>query len=80
MTKEEEKVIQEAFNLTDAIVAGDYDMPGPMTLAINLLQDAVHELAMKRKISVKDGCSQDFLETKAKWIKDVQEKLLSEIT
>ena len=75
MTKNEENVIQWAFNLTVAIVAGDYHLPSPMSRAINEVQDAVWDLAKERGITIDDGCSEEFKEFKDKFWKDVIEKL-----
>lgn len=61
LTDKEEKVIQSAFNLADSIVAGDYHLPNPMCRAINEIQDAVHELANERGISIAEGCSEEYL-------------------
>jgi len=76
MTEKEENVVQWAFNLAASVVAGDYNLPRPMTLAINGLQDAVWELAREHKMSdVRAGCSKEFLaETDAYW-DEVQEML-----
>ena len=61
LTETEENVIAWAFNLAKSIVAGDYHLPMPMNYAINHLQDAVHELARKRGITVEEGCTEEFL-------------------
>ena len=61
LTKEEREVIQRAFNLAHSVVPGDYKLPSPMCLAINGLQDAVHDLAKCRGTTVEEGCSQDYL-------------------
>lgn len=61
LTENEKKVIDWAFNLTHSIVAGDYHLPKPMCYSLNNLQDAVHDLAKERGISIKDGCSKDYL-------------------
>jgi hypothetical protein len=75
MTKNEENVIQWAFNLTMSIVAGDYHLPKPMNVAINNLQDAVWDLAKERGISVEDGCTAEFGKFKDEFWKDLKEKL-----
>ena len=61
LTDKEKAVIQWAFNLAHSIVAGDYKLPKPMCYAINNLQDAVHDLAKERGMSIKDGCSKEYL-------------------
>lgn len=76
MTDKEKAVIQWAFNLTDAIVAGDYRMPEPMNVAINSLQDAVFELATERGMhNPKEGCSKEFLEREEKFWHDVENSI-----
>lgn len=76
MTEAEENVIQWACNLAEAIVAGDYKLPAPMCRAINELQDAVHDMAWERGWkTIKDGCSQEFLEYSAKYWSDLEAKL-----
>lgn len=61
LTQKEQNVLTWAFNLAQSIVAGDYKLPKPMNYAINNLQDAVHDLAEARGITVEDGCSSDYL-------------------
>lgn len=61
LTDKEKAVIEWAFNLAHSIVAGDYKLPKPMNYAINNLQDAVHDLAKERGMSIKDGCSKEYL-------------------
>lgn len=76
MTRAEENVIQQACNLAEAVVAGDYKLPAPMCLAINELQDAVHAMANERGWqSLRDGCSQEFLEYSAKYWKDLEDRI-----
>ena len=61
LTDKEKAVIQWAFNMAHSIVAGDYKLPKPMCYAMNNLQDAVHDLANERGVSIKDGCSKEYL-------------------
>ena len=61
LTDKEVAVIQWAFNMAHSIVAGDYKLPKPMCYAMNNLQDAVHDLANERGVSIKDGCSKEYL-------------------
>ena len=61
LTENEQNVLTWAFNLAHSIVAGDYNLPKPMCYAINNLQDAVHDLANERGVSIKDGCSKEYL-------------------
>jgi len=61
LTDKETKVIEWAFNFAHSIVAGDYHLPQPMNFTMNSLQDAVWDLAAKRGISIKDGCSKEYL-------------------
>lgn len=61
LTQNEQNVLTWAFNLAHSIVAGDYNLPKPMCYAINNLQDAVHDLANERGVSIKDGCSKEYL-------------------
>lgn len=75
MTDKEREVIEQAFNLAHSIVAGDYKLPRPMCVAINSLQDAVHELATERNCSVADGCSKVFLDIESEYWKELEEKL-----
>ena len=75
LTKNEKKVIAWAFNVAHSIVAGDYHLPQPMNYAINNLQDAVHELAHDRGISVKEGCSDEYLGFSEGYRRGVVEKI-----
>ena len=75
MTEKEKAVIEQAFNLAHSIVPGDYRLPRPMNVAINSLQDAVHDLASERSCSIADGCSKAFLGIEAEYWKEVEEKL-----
>jgi len=77
LTDCEKKVIQWAFNVTHSITVGDYRLPRPMICALNNLQDAVHELANERKISIMDGCSKDFLQQKEDYLADAHMKLIN---
>ena len=61
LTENERNVLTWAFNVAHSIVAGDYKLPKPMCYAINNLQDAVHDLAKERGVSIKDGCSKEYL-------------------
>ena len=61
LTENEQNVLTWAFNLTHSIVAGDYKLPKPMCYALNRLQDVVYDLADERGISIKEGCSKDYL-------------------
>ena len=61
LTENEQNVLTWAFNLAHSIVAGDYKLPKPMCYAINNLQDAVHDLAKERGVSIEDGCSKEYL-------------------
>lgn len=72
MTKAEENVIQKAFNMTDAIVAGSYDIPKPMVYALNQLQDSVYDLLNERNIGIKDCISPDYKEFRDKYWKKVE--------
>lgn len=76
MTRNEKNVITWAFNLAHAVTAGESNMPRPMIYSINKLQDAVHELAEERGISVADGCSRKFLEYDKKFWEDVKAKIM----
>lgn len=75
MTKAEENVIQKAFNMTDAIVAGSYDIPKPMVYALNQLQDSVYDLLNERDAKLKDCISSDFKEFSDKYWKKVDDRL-----
>ena len=69
MTKAEENVVQQAYHLVEAIVAGTYGLPRPMNITVNSLQDAVWDLVKERGWqSPKDGCSYEFLEEKKKYL------------
>ena len=61
LTENERNVLTWAFNVAHSIVAGDYKLPKPMCYAMNNLQDAVHDLANERGVSIKDGCSKEYL-------------------
>lgn len=61
LTENEQNVLTWAFNMAHSIVAGDYKLPKPMCYAINRLQDAVHDLAKERGVSIKDCCSKEYL-------------------
>lgn len=75
LTENEQNVLTWAFNLTHSIVAGNYNLPKPMIYSINNLQDAVHVLARERGVSVKDGCSKDYLGFNEGYWKGVKEQL-----
>jgi hypothetical protein len=75
LTENEQNVLTWAFNLTHSIVAGDYRLPKPMCYAINNLQDAVHDLAKERDISIKDGCTKEYLAFHEDYWAAVGEKL-----
>ena len=75
MTNSEENVIQWAFNFAHSVVAGDYKLPSPMCLAINNLQDAVHDLAAKRGITIEEGCSKEYLGFHRGYWEGVEDKL-----
>lgn len=75
LTKNEQNVLTWAFNLAHSIVAGDYKLPKPMCYAINNLQDAVHDLAQERGISIKDGCTKEYLAFHEGYWAAVDEKL-----
>lgn len=75
MTKAEENVIQKAFNLTDSIVAGSYDIPKPMVYALNQLQDAVYDLLNERKSKIEDCISSEYKEFHDKYWKKVEDNL-----
>ncbi len=76
LTDCEQKVIQCAFDMSHSILAGDYHLPRPMICALNNLQDAVHELANERKMSIVDGCSKDFLQQKEDYLAEVHLKMI----
>ena len=75
LSDNEKNVITWAFNVAHSIVAGDYKLPKPMCYAINNLQDAVHDLAKERGVSIKDGCSKDYLGFNEGYWKGVEEHL-----
>ena len=76
MTKKEENVIQWAFNLASSVVAGDYNLPRPMNIAINGLQDAVWDLVRERKmLNVRAGCSKEFLRKESEYWNEIQDIL-----
>ena len=53
-------IIQCSIDLTDSIVAGDFNIPKPMCFTINKLQDAVYAYINKKGISIKDNLSDDY--------------------
>ena len=61
LTENEQNVLTWAFNMVHSVVAGDYKLPKPMCYALNRLQDVVYDLADERGISIKEGCSKDYL-------------------
>ena len=61
LTENEQNVLTWAFNLVHSTVAGGYKLPQPMCYSINGLQDAVHDLAKERGVSIKDLCSKEYL-------------------
>lgn len=75
LTDAEEDVIRWAFNLAYSTVAGDWRLPMPMWCAVNSMQDAVHELARERKMSLKAGCSEEFLGYYDKHYADLEKKI-----
>lgn len=76
MTKIEENVIQFACQMVESIVAGNYNLPRPMNIAINSLQDAVWDLVKERGwLSPKDGCSIRFLEEKKQYWQEVEARI-----
>jgi len=79
MTDKEREVIEWAFNLAHSIVPGNYGVPKPMCVAINSLQDAVHDLARERSCSIADGCSKVFLDIESEYWKELEEKLKKSI-
>ena len=79
LTDKEKDVIEWAFNLAYSIVAGDYHMPKPMCYAVNNLQDAVFALAQEQAISIKDGCSEEFLSYSKGYNDALEEKLKASI-
>lgn len=77
MTRMEATVIQKAFNLAESVVAGDWNLPKPMNVAINELQDAVHELASARGLkSLSDGCSEEFIKMRDAYYEEMEHALL----
>lgn len=75
MTEAEKNVIQWAFNMTDSIVAGTYDIPKPMVYALNQLQDATYDLLNERDAKLKDCISSDYKEFKDKYWKDLEDRI-----
>lgn len=79
MTEKEENVIKWAFNLATSVVAGDYNLPRPMNIAINGLQDAVWELSREMGLeNVRAGCSKEFLRKEDEYWDEVREMLRKE--
>lgn len=77
MTNMEAAVVQKAFNLAESVVAGDWNLPKPMNVAINELQDAVFELASARGLkSVSGGCSEEFLRMRDAYYEEMEHALL----
>ena len=74
LTENEQNVLTWAFNLVHSTVAGDYKLPKPMCYAINMLQDAVHDLAKERGVSIKDLCSKEYLAFNEGYWAAVEEK------
>lgn len=64
-------IVQRAFDVTDSIVSGEYNIPKPMILAINLLQDAVHEYAREANINVASNVSSDYREFRDSYWKKI---------
>lgn len=77
MTKAEEELVQWAFNLTDAIVAGDYKIPRPMIWALNHLQDAAWTVAKERDSTPAGLASEEYLKVKRDYWAEVERKLQS---
>ena len=75
LTQNEQNVLTWAFNLAHSIMAGDYKLPKPMCYAINNLQDAVHDLAEARGVSIEDGCSKEYLGFHKGYWEAVEDKL-----
>lgn len=75
MTDKEREVIQWAFNFAHSIVAGDYHLPKTMNYTMNNLQDAVHDLANERGISIEDGCTDGYLSFHKEYWDGVERKL-----
>lgn len=78
MTDKEKNVIQWAFNLTEAIVAGDYRLPRTVNVAINKLQDAAWELAGERGSTPEKLCSRDFRKELTEYRSSMEKRLLAE--
>ena len=74
LTENERNVLAWAFNLVHSTVAGGYKLPQPMCYAINMLQDAVHDLAKERGVSIKDLCSKEYLAFNEGYWAAVEEK------
>ena len=49
-TKLIDDIVQCSIDLTDSIVAGDFNIPKPMCFTINKLQDAVYAYINKKGI------------------------------
>ena len=79
LTDKETKVIEWAFNFAHSIVAGDYHLPQPMNYTMNNLQDAVWELANERRISVEDGCTEEYRGFHKGYWEGVEEKLKGKV-
>ena len=74
LTDNEQNVLTWAFNLVHSTVAGATSCPQPMCYAINGLQDAVHDLAKERGVSIKDLCSKEYLAFNEDYWAAVEEK------
>lgn len=70
-----DKIIQRSIDLTDSIVAGSYNMPKPMTWALNMLQDSVFDYANENDICIKDKLSYEYKQIKDDYWKEVDNKL-----
>lgn len=68
-------VIQRAFDVTDSIIAGDWNIPKPMVLALNLLFDAVSDYAREANINVASSVSFDYKEFRDLYWEDLKNKL-----
>ena len=79
LTENEQNVLTWAFNLAHSIVAGDYKLPKPMCYAINNLQDAVHNLANERGVSIKDCCTKEYLAFHEGYWAAIGEKLAGKV-
>lgn len=69
-------IIQCSMDLTDSIVAGDYNIPKPMCFTINKLQDAVYAYANVNGINIEDNLSEDYKKFKDEYNKLRDEKLI----